>query len=204
MSSLRSGISNSLSRLNAMVDSWATKHNDNHVSTTIFDENIGEDGLSIQSTYDVNINNPYHIDSIAPNCEILDSPSLTDDELKDAYILFMKGSNEWWVQLSTNKTLLSFDNKWRTFNTNIAEVLAANVNESSIQDVEFADWTVKNKFARYWHCQDLCNCSVFKVAIGKTMHKAPLHVNQRHLFVIGTAPQNFEINKFHRNTFLMS
>jgi hypothetical protein len=71
VSSLRSGISNSLSRLNAMVDSWATKHNDNHVSTTIFDKNIGEDGLSIQSTYDVNINNPYHIDSIAPNHELL-------------------------------------------------------------------------------------------------------------------------------------
>jgi hypothetical protein len=32
-----------------------------------FDENIGEYRLSIQSTYDFNINNPYDIDSIAPN-----------------------------------------------------------------------------------------------------------------------------------------
>ncbi len=70
---------------------------------------IGEEGLSIQSTYDVNINNPYHTDSIAPNCEILDSPSLNDDELKDAYTILMKGINEWRVQLSTNKTLLSVD-----------------------------------------------------------------------------------------------
>ena len=102
VSSLRSGTSNPLSQLNSMVDSWTTTHINKHVSTSIFDENIGEDGLFIQSTYDVNINNPYHPDSIAHNCEILDSPSLNDDELKDANTILMKGINQWWVQLSTN------------------------------------------------------------------------------------------------------
>ena len=60
VSSQRSGTSNPLSHLNSMVDSWTTKRNDNNNSTSIFDENIGEDGLSIQSAYDVNIDNPYH------------------------------------------------------------------------------------------------------------------------------------------------
>ena len=45
---LCSGISNLLSQLKSMVDSWTTKHNNNHDCTSIFDENIGEDGLSIQ------------------------------------------------------------------------------------------------------------------------------------------------------------
>ncbi len=95
------------SQLNLMVASWTTKRKDNHDSTSIFDENIGEGGLSTQSTYDVNINNPYHAVSIAPNCNILDPPSLSDDEMKDAYTILTKGINEWRVQLSTNKTLLS-------------------------------------------------------------------------------------------------
>jgi hypothetical protein len=94
-----------------MVDSWTTKCNNNHDSTSIFDENIGEDRLSIQSMYDVNINNPYHTVSIAPNCDILDPPSLSDDELKDLYTILTKGINELRVQLSTNKTLQSVDKK---------------------------------------------------------------------------------------------
>ena len=63
-----------------MVDSWTTKRNDNNNSTSIFDENIGEDGLSIQSAYDVNIDNPYHTGSLAPNLVLLDKPSLSGDD----------------------------------------------------------------------------------------------------------------------------
>ena len=49
VSPLRSGTSNSLSQLNSGVASWTTKHKDNHSSTSIFDENIGEDGLSFNT-----------------------------------------------------------------------------------------------------------------------------------------------------------
>jgi hypothetical protein len=76
VSSQRSGTSNPLSQLNSMVDSWTTKRNNNHDFILILDENIGEDGLSIQSAYDVNIDNPYHTGSLVPNLELLDSPSL--------------------------------------------------------------------------------------------------------------------------------
>ena len=87
MSSLHSGTSNPVSQLNSEIASWDTKRKDNHSSTSIFDENIGEGGLSSQSAYNFNINNPCHNDSIATNCQLLqDSLSLTDDELKDAYV----------------------------------------------------------------------------------------------------------------------
>jgi hypothetical protein len=113
VSSQRSGTSNPLSRLNSMVDSWTTKRNDKHDSTSIFDEHIGEDGLSIQSMYDVNIDNPYHTESLAPTRELLDSPSpsLSDDELKASYTILTKRINDLRVQLSTNKTLLIVDKK---------------------------------------------------------------------------------------------
>jgi hypothetical protein len=180
--SQRSGTSNSLSQLNLMVDSWTTKRNDNHDSTSIFDENIGEDGLSIQSAYDVNMDNPYHTGSIAPNFELLDSPSLlSDDELKASYTILTKGINDLRVQLSTNKTLLFVNKQGRTFNTNIAEVRAASVT-FSIDDIELQDWAVNNKFARLWYCPDLCKCSILKIAIEKDIHKSPHDVQQRHLF----------------------
>ncbi len=73
-----------------MVDSWTTKHNGNHDSSSIFDENIGEDGLSIQSVYDVNIDNSYHTESFAPNLELLDPPLLYDDEVKASYTILTK------------------------------------------------------------------------------------------------------------------
>ncbi len=38
---------------------------------TIFNESIGEDGLSSQSSYDVRIDNPHYIESIAPNPKAL-------------------------------------------------------------------------------------------------------------------------------------
>jgi hypothetical protein len=107
VSSQCSGTSNPLSQLKSMVDSWTTKHNDSHDSASIFGENIGEDGLSIQPTYDVNINNPYHTGSLASNRELLDSSSISDVEYKDLYIIRAKGINKLRVQLSTNKTLLS-------------------------------------------------------------------------------------------------
>ncbi len=128
VSSQHSGTSNPLSQLNSMVDSWTTKRNDNHDSTSIFHENIGEDGLSIQSAYDVNIDNPYHTGSLAPNLVLLDSPSLLyDDDLKKSYTILTKGINDLQVQLSTNKTLLFLNKQGRTFNKNIAEVGAANI-----------------------------------------------------------------------------
>ena len=105
VSSQRSGNSNPLSHLNSMVDSWTTKRNDNNNSTSIFDENIGEDGLSIQSAYDVNIDNPYHTESLAPNLVLLDEPILFDDDVKKSYTILTKGLNDLRVQLSTNKTL---------------------------------------------------------------------------------------------------
>jgi hypothetical protein len=57
-----------LAQLNSMVSSWTTN---GKVTTAgpllIFKDNVGEDGLSSQSTYKVTIDCPYFKASIAPN-----------------------------------------------------------------------------------------------------------------------------------------
>ncbi len=63
--SQRSGLSTPLSQLNLMVDSWTTKRNDNLDSSSIFDDNIGKDGRSIQSAYAIMGNSGDVIESCA-------------------------------------------------------------------------------------------------------------------------------------------
>ncbi len=41
--------------MNSEVESWNTRKVTNTVSSSIFDDNIGEDGLSTQSMYEHNI-----------------------------------------------------------------------------------------------------------------------------------------------------
>ncbi len=61
-SSLRLSNTHRLAEYNAEVASWNTKRKDNNSSSTsIFEENIGEDGLSCQSSYNVSINALYHV-----------------------------------------------------------------------------------------------------------------------------------------------
>ncbi len=40
-------------------------------SLLVFEDNVGEDGLSTQSTYKVNIDCAYYKDAIAPNPKVL-------------------------------------------------------------------------------------------------------------------------------------
>ncbi len=61
-----------LTQLNSMVSSWTTNSKATTAgSSLVFEDNIGEDGLSSQSTYKVNIDCPYYKASIAPNPKVL-------------------------------------------------------------------------------------------------------------------------------------
>jgi hypothetical protein len=57
-----------LAQLNPMVSSWITNGKATTTgSSLVFEDNIGEDGLSFQSTYKVKIDCLYYKASIAPN-----------------------------------------------------------------------------------------------------------------------------------------
>ena len=66
-----------------MVSSWTT----NGKATTagsflVFEDNVGEDGLSSQSTYKVNIDCPYYKEAIAPNPKVLNDLKPSEENLK--------------------------------------------------------------------------------------------------------------------------
>jgi hypothetical protein len=66
-----------------VVSSWTT----NGKATTpgslfVFENNVGEDGLSSQFTYKVNIDCPYYKASIAPNQKVLNDLKPSKEQLE--------------------------------------------------------------------------------------------------------------------------
>ena len=94
VTSQRSGSTNHMSQLNSEVSSWNTKHQIFPSSSTIFNESIGEDGLSSQSTYDVRFDNPHHIESIAPNPKVLFNSLPSNEDMKKSYEILVKAIND--------------------------------------------------------------------------------------------------------------
>ena len=150
MTSQCSGSTNRMSQLNSEVLSWNIRRQIFPSSSTNFNESIGEDGLSSQSTYDVRFDNPHHIESIAPNPKVLCNSLPIKEDMKKSYEFLLKAVNDMRIQSSSNNTLSAIDRNGRTFNTNIAEMHATRVC-LDIDDVEFHEWTVENKFSRLWY-----------------------------------------------------
>ena len=96
--SQRSGSTNRMSQLNCEVSSWNNKRQIFPSSSSIFNESIGEDGLSSQSTYDVTIDNPHHIEVIRPNPNLLQQPLPSNEEMKTSYQFLVKAVNEMRIQ----------------------------------------------------------------------------------------------------------
>jgi hypothetical protein len=110
-----------LAQLNSMVSSWTT----NGKATTagsllVFVDNVGEDGLSFQSTYKVNIVCPYYKASIALNPKVLNDLKPSKEQLEKVYGGIMKDMNDLWLQIESKKTLSCIDPQGKSFNINIA------------------------------------------------------------------------------------
>jgi hypothetical protein len=112
-----------LAQLYSMVSSWTT----NSKATTagsllVFEDNVGEDGLSTQSTYKVKIDCPYYKEAIAPNPKVMNELKPSEEDLKKVYQVLMKEVNDLRLQIDSKKTLSCIDHQGKSFNTNIAEV----------------------------------------------------------------------------------
>jgi hypothetical protein len=69
-----------------MVTSWTTNCKATTAgSSLVFEDNVGEDRLSSQSTYKVNIDCPYYKASIDPNQKIPNDLRPSKEQLEKAY-----------------------------------------------------------------------------------------------------------------------
>ncbi len=88
---------------------------------------IGEDGLSTQSTYKVNIDCPYYKEAIAPNPKVLISLKPSKEQLEIVCGEIMNEVKDLRLQIDSKKTLSCIDRQGKSFYTNIAKVQAQNV-----------------------------------------------------------------------------
>jgi hypothetical protein len=72
----------------------------------MFEDNVGEYGLSTQSSYTIDINDSNYIDILAPHPAMFDNKvPLGGDTLKKVYTQLITSLNDVRVQKSTNSTL---------------------------------------------------------------------------------------------------
>ncbi len=91
-----------------MVSSWTTNGRATIAgSLLVFDDNVGEDGLSTQSTYKVNIDDPYDKASIAPNPKVLNDLKPSKEQLENVYGGLMKELNDLWLQIDSKIPFLA-------------------------------------------------------------------------------------------------
>jgi hypothetical protein len=147
----------------------------------VLESNVGEDGLSAQSTYGVNIEDKNEIEHLIPRAEMFGNEVyLGKKTLKRMYTQFTRALNDVHVQISLNSTLFTV---WqgRFVNTLIAQVMAEGVVINS-DDIKFHDWSQNNSYAHFWFCPDVENSPMLKLAIEKAIKKSPRHDSSGNLF----------------------
>ncbi len=104
-----------LAQLNSMVSSWTTNGKATTAgSSLVFENNVGEDGISTQSNYKVNIDCPYCKEAIAPNPKVLNDLTPSKEQLKKVYGGITKEVNELRLQIDSKKTFLALIIKAKT------------------------------------------------------------------------------------------
>ncbi len=112
---------------NAEVSSWwkgSSKSDSSSLHSMMFEDNVGEDELSAQSSYTIDINDSYYIDNLAPHSTMFDNEApLGEDTLKKVYTQLTSALNDVRIQKSTNSTLSALWNG-KSQNTFIGQVKA--------------------------------------------------------------------------------
>jgi hypothetical protein len=156
-----------------MVSSWTPNGKATKAGyLLVFEDNVGEDGLSSQSTHKVNIDCPYYKACIAPNPKVLNDLKPSKEQLEKVYGGIMKEVNDLRLQMYGKKNHSFIYRQGKCFNTNIAKVQAQNVPFWPLDDIELVDWTTTNKSARLWFCEDIHHSSILKLAIKKAIQKS--------------------------------
>ncbi len=127
----------------------------NTVSSSIFDNNISEDGLSAQSMYEHNIDNFNCQNALWPNQKLLHKVTTSHPGVKKIYVSVVRVINNLIAQISIKNTMTINGKQGKSIKTNIAEVHASRVSCFPVDDIEFFEWTRTNKYGHLWYCPDI-------------------------------------------------
>ncbi len=123
--------------LNSDVESWNTRKVTNTVSSSIFDDNVDEDGLSTQSMYEKNIDDLNYQNALCPNQKLLHKVTTSHPGVKKIYVSVVRVINNLTMQISMKNTMTTNGQQGKSIDTNIAEIHASRVSCFPLDDIEF-------------------------------------------------------------------
>ena len=199
-------------RLNALVESWSlsSRMKSLTMSTVNSDGIVGEDELSCQSIYEVEMKEIERgYDGLFGN-EIF----LQEEDLSKIYAKYLQALNDIRLQVAGNQNPV-MKVKGQSYNTYIAQLKAKEF-VSHVDDIEFQDWCVSNTHAHFWYCPDVLKSPMLKIAIEKALKKSPnadlseslfdkIHDIREHQFVgfvSSDTIKNNVLNSFHLHSFV--
>ncbi len=98
--------------INAKVASWwnkSPKIDSSLLLSMMFEDNVGEDGLSAQSSYTIDINDSNYIDNLAPHPTMFDNKvPIGEDTFKKVYTQLITALNDVRVQKVQIQLFLQF------------------------------------------------------------------------------------------------
>jgi hypothetical protein len=157
--------------LNSKVESWNTRKVTNTVSSSIFDNNISEDGPSAQSMYEINIDDSNYQNALCPNQKLLHEVTTSHPGVKKIYVSVVRLINNLLMQISMKNTMTTHGQEGKSIHTNIAEGHASRVSCFHLDDIEFFEWTHTNKYGHLWYCPDISQSPILQRAIKKAIKK---------------------------------
>jgi hypothetical protein len=97
--------------VNTKVDFWwkgRAKSDSSSLPSMMFEDNVGKDGLSAQSSYTIDINDSNYIKNLAPHPTMFDNKvPFGEDTFKKVYNQMISALNNVRVQKNTNLTLFA-------------------------------------------------------------------------------------------------
>jgi hypothetical protein len=104
------------------------------------DDNVGEDSLSSQLTFDQDVNSDEYLNSLVHLEHFLTIESHAN--LQEIYMVLCKSVHDICVKLATNDTIFGIDKNQSVIDTTIAENCATSA-VTNIDDIEFWDWAAR-------------------------------------------------------------
>jgi hypothetical protein len=96
---------NPQSILHSKVESWNTRKVTKTVSSSIFNDNIGEDDLSAQSMYEKNTDDSNYQNALCPNQKLLHEVTASHPGVKKMYVSVVRVINNLLMQISMKNTM---------------------------------------------------------------------------------------------------
>jgi hypothetical protein len=138
------------------------------------DDNVGDDGLSAQSTYSIYISDSNYVASLTPNEDMLKKSVAFSLPLERMYSFFLIALTEVRSLITSKMTLFSSSPQGNIINTTIVQIDASKV-VTECNDIKFVEWTKTNKHASFWYSEDIAKSKILQRSITKAIKKSCHH-----------------------------